>query len=748
MLGEEFNFDRKFLERKYHNPDEPFNPYARMAYHGWKADESTGLSVDEIKSGLMEVARKYADCSHEVQKARAVEFVLDNTRVGLSEHDYFPLIYTWNREIRATTVDRWNEEVFGKILPPSVRKTQELSDSSGAVSQWPDFDHVVPDWDALLKLGFTGLLSRANAYREALSKRGLSESQKAYFDGIEIEYTAIIRFVGRLAEYARTKKFGKAKRIAECLTNLSGGAPKNIYEAMMLIYLYFMISESVDHYQVRSLGNGLDFTLKSFYDNDLKSGTFTRDEIKELLAYFMMQWSAIGNYWGQPMYLGGTYDNGKTKINDLSRDIISVYSELGIYNPKIQIKYGDSVPADFLNKILIDIRKNRGSYVFVSEKGMIKAIMSYGVSYEEARDFDIRGCYESGVRGNEVSSTAAYINVLKAVEFVFSDGFDYRTKQQVGVKTGDVTEFKSFADFYGAYIAQLNYLIDGSVRLADEFEKYFSYINPSSLYSATIEHSLERGEDAYQSGVKYNNSSVLCCGFASAVDSLLAVKDLVFDRRETTLSELDAALKADWIGYDGLRLKAKNSKLKFGNGNAEADAFAETLARYFAMRIGNKPNARGGVYKPIMHTAMQFVWQGEKTGATPDGRKAGEEMSKNGSPSPGADREGVTALVSSVLKTNPTLFTESFCLDVMLLPSSVSGDDGLKAMKALLDVYDRGGGMSLQFNIFDPEMLSDARKNPEKYKNLQVRVCGWNVLWNNLSHKEQEAYIMRARNIR
>lgn len=156
--------------------------------------------------------------------------------------------------------------------------------------------------------------------------------------------------------------------------------------------------------RLRSLGNGLDFTLKPFYDSDLKNGTFTRDEIKDLLAYFMMQWSAIGNYWGQPVYLGGTDDNGKTKISDLSYDIISVYSELGIYNPKIQIKYGDNVPSDFLNKILIDIRKNRGSYVFVSEKGMIKAIMSYGASYEEARDFDIRGCYESGVRGNEVSS--------------------------------------------------------------------------------------------------------------------------------------------------------------------------------------------------------------------------------------------------------------------------------------------------------------------------------------------------------
>ena len=144
---------------------------------------------------------------------------------------------------------------------------------------------------------------------------------------------------------------------------------------------------------------------------------------------------------------------------------------------------------------------------------------------------------------------------------------------------------------------------------------------------------------------------------------------------------------------------------------------------------------------------MEFVWEGEKTGATPDGRFAGEELSKNASASVGMDRNGITALLHSALHTHPDRYCESHCLDVMLHPSAVSGPEGLQIMKAVLMTYLKGGGMSIQFNVLSAETLRDAQKHPETYKNLQVRVCGWNVLWNNLSAAEQNAYIRRAENL-
>lgn len=743
-----FGQDRPFIEEKYHKKSEPFNPYQRMAYHGWECPENTGLSVEEIKSGLVENAKKYENQSHEVQKARAIEFVLQNTRIDINEHDYFPLMYTWNREMWAVTCAKWNAEMF-EAMNPEVRANYNLFNESGAGRNWPDFDHVVPDWKSILSLGFVGLKDRAQNYRDKLLKvQGeLTKEQTAYFDGIEIEYGAIIQFIERLYRLSTEKQNEKSGLIQKALLSLSKGAPTNTYEAMLIIYLYFMISESVDAYQVRSLGNGLDFSLYPFYENDIKNGTFTREEIKELLAYFMMQWSAIGNYWGQPFYLGGTDKNGKTKINDLTYDIIDVYSEMGIYNPKIQIKYNNNIPLDFLNKILSNVRNNKGSYVFNCEPGMIKAVMSYGASYEEAYDFDIRGCYETGVRANEVSTGAGYSNLAKAVEYVFSQGFDKRIGKQVGVRTPAITNETTFEEFYGAFIAQMSYFTEVTIAISNDYERYLGYVNPSSMYSATIEYSLKQGKDAYQSGAKFNNSTIHSSGLASAVDSLMAVYELIFEKQVTTFEELKSALDNNWVGYEKLRYKAKNCKHKYGNGDELADRYAEVIARYFALKVGNRPNARGGVYKPIMHSAMMFVWHGEKTLATPDGRKAGEEISKNASPAIGADRNGATALISSAVKLQPPMFTESFCLDVMLHPSAVQGQDGLAVMKGLLDVYLKNDGMSLQFNVFNAETLRDAQAHPEKYENLQVRVCGWNVLWNNLPKAQQDAYIERAENI-
>lgn len=743
-----FNDDRSFIENKYHKTDEPFNPYSRMACHGYDFDKSTGLEDEEIKDGLSKLYEKTKDLPHPVAKAYAVKYVLENTKIDINEHDLFVGLWSVNRLANSVTLNKWNAEVFETILPKVKQKMNDMNES-GAVAIWPDFDHVVPDWDAILCLGFPGLKKRAEEYKELHKARGtLTPETAAFFDGIIIEYTAIIALVDRLYRLALTQNHDKAKKVAECLLHIRDGAPQNIYEAMQVIYIYFMVSECFDSYQVRSLGNGLDNTLYGFYKNDLKSGTYTKEEIKELFRYFFFQWSAIGNYWGQPFYMGGTNADGSTKYNELSYDILDVYDELGIYNPKIQVKINENTPDRLLFKVFDMIRRGKSCFALCCEPGMIKAVMGYGATYEEALNMDIRGCYETGVRANEVSSATGYVNALKSVEYVFSNGFDSRIGKQLGLKTGELKDLKTFDDFYSAVLKQWENLIEMTIDVSKQYEKYLSFINPSNMYSATIEGALKKGADAYQSGVKFNNSALLNCGFASLVDAVMAVKEFVYDKKDVTLETLSAALAADWKGFEDLHTKVVKSLRKYGNDDAETDRYAEAMSAYFASKVNNRPNARGGVYKAIMHTAMEFVWEGEKTGATPDGRYAGDEISKNGSPSVGMDREGVTALIKSALKARPYTYCESFCVDVMLHPTAVSGDEGLEIMKSLLFMYMKNGGQTVQFNVFNTEMLRDAQKRPEKYQNLQVRVCGWNVLWNNLSEKEQNAYITRAENIR
>lgn len=739
--------DRKFIENKYHMTNEPFNPYNRMAYHGYDYDVSTGMGDDEIKAGLKNLYEKIKDLPHPVAKAYAVKYTLDNTRIDVNEHDYFVGFYSVNRLASAIGQWKWYGEVFDKVIPKTKALIDDMN-NSGAVTVWPDFDHVVPDWNSLLTLGFSGIIERVKSYRQKHAEGGtLADEAAAYFDGMEITYRAVIDVIDRLYKYALTQNHGKAKRIADCLKHIRDGAPTNIYEAMQLIYIYFMVSECFDGYQVRSLGNGLDGSLYPFYENDLKSGTFTRDEIKELIGYFLMQWSAIGNFWGQPFYMGGTDTNGGTKYNDLSADILDVYDRLGIYNPKIQIKVNENTPDKILFKVFDMIRRGHSSFVFCCEPGMVRAVMSYGASYEEALNMDIRGCYETGVRADEVSTAAGYVNALKPIEYVFSNGFDKRLAKQFGLKTGELGELKTFDSFYNAVLRQWENLIEMTVGVSDSYEKYLGTINPSNMYSATVERSLERGRDAYQSGVKFNNSAILNCGFASLVDSVMTVKEFVYDKKEVSLAELKNALDNNWKGYEPLHTKIRKSCHKYGNSDPTADVYSQAMAAYFAMKVNNRPNARGGVYKAIMHSAMQFIEQGKLTSATPDGRYDGDEISKNASPSVGMDKNGVTALINSALCVKPYIYPESFCLDVMLHPTAVEGDEGLGIMKSLLFAYMNGGGMSIQFNVFSTDTLKDAQKNPQKYQNLQVRVCGWNVLWNNLSEKEQNSYIARAENI-
>lgn len=739
--------DRKFIENKYHMTNEPFNPYNRMAYHGYDYDVSTGMGDDEIKAGLKNLYEKIKDLPHPVAKAYAVKYTLDNTRIDVNEHDYFVGFYSVNRLASAIGQWKWYGEVFDKVIPKTKALIDDMN-NSGAVTVWPDFDHVVPDWNSLLTLGFSGIIERVKSYRQKHAEGGtLADEAASYFDGMEITYRAVIDVIDRLYKYALTQNHGKAKRIADCLKNIRDGAPTNIYEAMQLIYIYFMVSECFDGYQVRSLGNGLDGSLYPFYENDLKNGTFTRDEIGELIGYFLMQWSAIGNFWGQPFYMGGTDTNGGTKYNDLSADILDVYDRLGIYNPKIQIKVNENTPDKILFKVFDMIRRGHSSFVFCCEPGMVRAVMSYGASYEEALNMDIRGCYETGVRADEVSTAAGYVNALKPIEYVFSNGFDKRLGKQFGLKTGELGELKTFDIFYNAVLRQWENLIEMTVGVSDSYEKHLCTINPSNMYSATVERSLERGRDAYQSGVKFNNSAILNCGFASLVDSVMTVKEFVYDKKEVSLAELKNALDNNWKGYEPLHTKIRKSCHKYGNSDTTADVYSQAMAAYFAMKVNNRPNARGGVYKAIMHSAMQFIEQGKLTSATPDGRYDGDEISKNASPSVGMDKNGVTALINSALCVKPYIYPESFCLDIMLHPTAVEGDGGLGIMKALLFAYMNGGGMSIQFNVFSTDTLKDAQKNPQKYQNLQVRVCGWNVLWNNLSEKEQNSYIARAENI-
>lgn len=227
-----FSDDRIYIENKYHKTNEPFNPHERMAYHGYDFDKTTGMEDEEIVQGLENLYEGIKNLPHPVIKAQAVKYVLDHTKIDVNEHDLFVGFWSVNRLANCITSDKWNKDVFENILPAVDEKMKDMS-QSGAVGIWPDFDHVVPDWDSVLGLGFSGLLKRAEQYKEQHRKSGtLTPETEAVFEGIIIEYKAIIDLIDRLYRYALTKEHAKAGKIAECLCHIRDGAPQNIYEAM------------------------------------------------------------------------------------------------------------------------------------------------------------------------------------------------------------------------------------------------------------------------------------------------------------------------------------------------------------------------------------------------------------------------------------------------------------------------------------------------------------------------------------
>lgn len=733
--------DREIIESKY----KPKNDDTSSLKYCF--DENTGFDNEKIDTELAKLSAELKAEPHSIQKARLTEYVLENTRIGIDEHDYFIGFCTTSNIAEKYTSKQWAKEAYEEI-PDAISVFNLYQETQIACGAGLDFYHTVPDWDSILSLGFVGLLNRANQrYTELKSASSLTEKQENYYKATEIELKAIIRFIDRLYKYAGRMNFEKAPAIANCLKQLRDGAPTNTYEALQLMYIYFMISEHVNSYQVRSLGYGIDGSLYPFFKKDLESGTYTKDEIAEFLGYFMLQYSALGNYFGQPMYLGGMNVDRTTKVNELSCLILDTYDKLGLYNPKIQIKINNTTPKDFVCMALEMIRHGNNSIVFCNDDMITKSLMlQRNATYERAVNSIISGCYEYRTK-ESVGISIFRFCPLKLISFVFDNGFDTVSGKQVGIKTGKLSEFKSFEDFYNAFLKQLEYATITYLDALNIMETKIDRINPAMLYSSTMDACMKTMTDALDGGVE-NTTDLLISGIGTVADALMAVHDLVYEKKLITLEELKQALDADWNGFEMIRKEALNNCRKYGNNDPMTDNYAAAIVQFIANLVGNRKNPHGGSVTIELHSALAFIRSGLKTKATPDGRKFGDETSKNASPTPGADTKGITALINSATSINTNACDSGFNLDAMLHPSAVQGEGGIEILYGLLKTYLGKGGISIQFNIFNGELLRDAQKNPEKYKNLQVRVCGWNVLWNNLSQSEQNAYILRAESIR
>ena len=712
--------------------------YLRRKFRQDVTDKTTGLGSEALKKVLADIvaAGKSEGESWRITKAKCFAVQIERQSIDVSPLDWFPAIAVWDRWSRPISAVIWKRasEVNAKTLPGWVRKEWHAGNTDGMWNMWQDFDHSVPDWRVIMKLGFPGMKERLGKY---------AVKDDPFYEGLAIAMDAMLKGIDRFIEQGKknisacSARSTRLEKEIACLERLRKGPPETAYDVMMFIWLYFFWSEHTDGIQARSLTE-LDVFLTPFYDADLAAGRTTEAEFREQLKHFLWQWGSIANYWNQPVGLGGTRKNGMTEFNHVTKIILDVMDECALTTPKFLVKVAPNTP-DWAWDKMLDMARRHRSISFIGEEPTARVLKRWhGASDEDCRTMVVKGCYEFGLRDSVNDTAIGHVNFLKPVEKMLEEC-------RVETLSSQLTTFNSFKS---EYLRRLAETTTRCREIAFEMEKVLPEANPANLMTLSTEHALKTRRDGFANGCpRGNDSRILAVGLGTAVDALLAVNEIVYEKKEVSLAELGAVMAANWKDHEELRLRMLRSKRKWGNNDPEANALGAEMLECFASQLNGKPNSRGGQFFASGHCARQYIVLGEKTGATPDGRKAGEEMSKNLSPTMGADTEGATALVTTLAASEATKLPGDYPLDMMLHPSVCHGEKGLKAMRALVEVFHKNGGSVIQFTVFSAEELRDAQLHPEKYENLQVRVCGWNVRWNDLCKSEQDAYIRRAENV-
>ena len=738
--------------------------YLRRKFRQDVTDKATGLSQEALVKRLAEIVAE-GEASGEswrITKGKCFAAQVNEQSIDVSPLDWFPAIAVWDRlnmPIRSVIRKRAGE-VNESMLPAWVKAEWGAGNAIGDWNMWQDFDHSVPDWRVILKLGFPGMKARL----EKCAVKG-----DPFYEGLQIAMDAMLKGIDRFIEQGKknltqsspssqsdegeaSRTLRETRRLEKeiaCLERLRNGPPQTAYDVMMFVWLYFFWSEHLDGIQCRSLTE-LDVFLTPYYDADIASGRTTEAEFREQLKHFLWQWGSVANYWNQPVGLGGTRKDGTTEFNHVSKIILDVMDECALTTPKFLVKTATNTP-DWAWDKMLDMARRHRSIAFIGEEPAAKALKKWcGATDEDCRTMVVRGCYEFDMRDSVNRTGCGYVNILKPVEKILTEAADNGEQGTGNGRAGAprTPNLQDFDSFKSEYLRRLADVTDRCRKVAFEFEKVLPEVNPANLMTLSTEHALKTRKDGFANGCpRGNNTGILSAGFGTTVDALLAVKEIVYEKKEMTLAELGKVMSENWKGYEALRLRMLRSRRKWGNNDHEANALGAELIDCFASQLNGMPNSRGGVFLAVGHSARQYLDFGAKTGATPDGRKRGDEMSKNLSPTMGADTEGATALVATLAASDVTKLPGDYPLDMMLHPSVCYGEKGLKAMRSLVEIFHRNGGSVIQFTVFSAEELRDAQAHPEKYENLQVRVCGWNVRWNDLCKSEQDAYIRRAENV-
>ena len=615
-----------------------------------------------------------------------------------------------------------------------------------------------------------GLLDLQREIADAIARLDYFGDPRAYdkeqeLRGMAIAAGAVIHFAERHAVLAQQMAAAETnpqrkielEKIAEICRHVPAHAPRNFHEALQTYWFtHLSVITELNGWDSFNPGH-LDQHLYPFYQRDLETGVLTREQARELLECF---WIKFNNQPAPPkvgvtaaesgtytdfcnINTGGVQADGSSAVNDLSYLVLEVIDEMRLLQPSSNIQLSKKNPDRFLHRALEIVRKGWGQPSIFNADMVVEELLRQGKSIEDARAGGTSGCVETGAFGKEAYILTGYFNLPKVLELTLNNGFDPRTRKQVGIETGDPRGFDSFDQVMGAFRRQLQYLVNMKIRGNNVIERLFARLMPAPYLSLLVEDCIQNGRDYHDGGPRYNSTYIMGVAPGTCTDSLAAIKYHVFDRRNLTMSELLEALRANFEGHEKTRLMLWNKTPKYGNDDSYADGILADVFNLFFEAINGRPNTRGGLYRVNYLSTTCHVYFGSVTGATPDGRKAWEAHSDGISPAQGADRHGPTAVIQSAARldharTGGTLLNQKFT------PKILDGQEGIERLAHLVRSYFKLDGHHIQFNVVTGETLRAAQAEPEKYRDLIVRVAGYSDYFCDLTPALQEEIIART----
>jgi len=620
------------------------------------------------------------------------------------------------------------------------------------------------------KMFRTGFLDLKSEIAVAVAALDFSNDPQAYeraeeLKAMDIACDAIIMYAARHAEKLESmaekeKETGRRdelRKMATICRRVPAHAPETFHE-MLQHYWFIHLGVVTELNPWDSFNPGrLDQHLWPVYNKGLEEGTLTPEQAYELLGCF---WVKFNNHPSPPkmgvtaqesntytdfclINLGGVKPDGTDAVNPITYILLDVILEMRIVQPSSMIQVSPRNPDLFIHKALDIIKTGFGQPSVFNTEAIIQELVRQGKSIVDARNGGASGCVETGAFGTECYWLTGYFNLVKILEVTLNNGFDPRTKVQVGPKTGDPRLFTSWEEFMLAFRQQINHFADIKIRGNNVIEKTFALHLPVPFLSLLLDDCIANGRDYNAGGARYNTTYIQGVGLGSVTDILTSIRFNIYDKRRYTWDEVLKALQCNFEGAEEMQYKMIYHTPKYGNDDDYADTQAVAVFEMFHDAVTGRPTPRGGIHRINMLPTTSHVYFGNVTGATPDGRKAGVPLSEGISPFQGVDRQGPTAVLKSAskidhLRTGGTLLNQKFS------PEFFEDEGSYQKITALIRSYFSLDGHHIQFNVVSADTLRDAQKNPEQYRDLIVRVAGYSDYFNDLGEDLQNEIIRRT----